>query len=93
VAEHVIVEAEGHTERVRVTIRWVGGQQTAGTVIRPLPHLADLSTYAALCERVRALMQAGLWAAAIAEQLIAEGLPPPRGTPLTRQTSTPSSSI
>jgi hypothetical protein len=86
VVERVVVEAEGHTERVRVTIHWVGGQQTAGTVIRPLPRLADLSTYAALCERVRALTQAGLSAATIAEQVTAEGLSPPRGARLTRQT-------
>ena len=34
----------------------------------------------------RALTQAGLSAAAIAEQVTAEGLPPPRGARLTRQT-------
>jgi len=47
-------------------------------VRRPLAHLADLRSYAALCARVRELTATGISAAAIAEQLTAQGYHPAR---------------
>jgi hypothetical protein len=78
VVERVEVAGEGLSERVQVRIRWVGGTQTEGTVLRPIARLADRSDYARLCERVRMLATAGWSNAAIARQLAADGYPPGR---------------
>jgi DNA invertase Pin-like site-specific DNA recombinase len=69
----VAVDAVGASERVRVTVEWVGGGSLDGEVARPIARLADLSTYPRLCARLRALSGAGLAAAAIAARLEAEG--------------------
>lgn len=78
VIQRVVVAARGESERVRVTIAWVGGGQTDAEVIRPVARLEQLSYYAALCERARRLAAAGLAAGAIAERLNAEGFRPPK---------------
>jgi DNA invertase Pin-like site-specific DNA recombinase len=51
IIETVVVAADGKSERVQVTIRWVGGGETAGTVIRPIRHASDLRTYGEICEQ------------------------------------------
>jgi DNA invertase Pin-like site-specific DNA recombinase len=76
--ERVVVAVDGTSERVRLTLHWVGGLQTAGELVRPVARLAQLSAYPQLCARVRALAAAGLRAAAIAESLNAEGFRPPK---------------
>jgi DNA invertase Pin-like site-specific DNA recombinase len=76
--ERVVVTVDGASERVRVTIHWIGGSQTPGELVRPVARLTQLSTYPRLCERVRALAAAGRRAAAIAAQLNAEGFRPPK---------------
>ncbi len=53
IVDAVVVAADGRSERVQVTIRWIGGGQTTGTVIRPIRHASDLSTHAEICEQVR----------------------------------------
>lgn len=52
--------------------------QTHGAIIRPVARLAQLSTYPALCARVRTLTGEGLRPAAIAARLNAEGFRPPK---------------
>ena len=79
VVERVAVNAEGASERVHVTIEWVGGEQTRGVVRRPIQRTDALSTYPEICERVRTWVEAGLPATSIAERLNAEGYRPPRG--------------
>jgi DNA invertase Pin-like site-specific DNA recombinase len=79
IVDAVVVAAEGKSERVQVTIRWIGGGQTVGTVIRPIRHASDLSTYAAMCEQVRTWTGERLPAASIAERLNAAGYRPARG--------------
>lgn len=78
VVTRVMVDAQGASEQVRVTIDWVGGGQTAGLVVRPVAQLADLSYYPQLCARVRTLVGAGLASAAIAQRLNEEGYRPPK---------------
>jgi hypothetical protein len=73
VVEHVIVDAQGRSERVLVAIPWVGGGRTEGEVVRPIARLADHSSYPALCRRLRELTDQGLSAEAIGERLAAEG--------------------
>jgi hypothetical protein len=79
VVDRVVVAAEGKSEQVHVTIHWIGGGQTAGTVVRPIRHASDLSTYAVICEQVGIWTQERLPAASIAERLNAAGYRPARG--------------
>jgi DNA invertase Pin-like site-specific DNA recombinase len=76
--DRIVVDVAGDTERVQVTIVWAGGMQIQGVVLRPVARLAQLSTYPALCGRVRELASEGLRPAAIAERLNAEGFRPPK---------------
>ncbi len=78
VVEQVLVGVEGASERLRVTVTWVGGWQTSATVIRPVARLTQLSYYAHLCQRLRGLAAEGLSAAAIAARLNEEGVRPPK---------------
>jgi hypothetical protein len=79
VVERVVVDAQGRSERVLVAIEWVGGGRTEGEVLRPSARLADLSSYPALCQRLRELTDQGLSAEAIGERLAAEGFRSARG--------------
>jgi DNA invertase Pin-like site-specific DNA recombinase len=80
VVDQVVIAAAGKSEQVHVTIRWMGGGQTTGTVVRPIRQACDLSTYAAICEQVRTWTQERLPAASIAERLNAAGYRPARGS-------------
>lgn len=80
IVERVSVENEGKSERLGVTIEWVGGSQTSGVVIRPVRKLEYLSYYPQMCERIRALVAAGLSIGGIAEMLNQEGYRPPKQT-------------
>jgi len=78
VVQRVVVEAQGESEQVGVTIEWVGGTSTQGVLTRPVARLAQLSYYPQLCERLRALASEGLSAVQIAERVNAEGYRPPK---------------
>lgn len=79
VVERIVVDAQGQSERVLVAIEWVGGGRTEGQVLRPIARLADLSSYPALCQRLRELTDQGLSAEVIGERLAAEGFRSARG--------------
>jgi DNA invertase Pin-like site-specific DNA recombinase len=79
IVDAVVIAADGKSERVQVTIRWVGGGATAGTVVRPIRYLSNMSTYAEICEQVRLGTHERLPAASIAERLNAAGYQPARG--------------
>jgi DNA invertase Pin-like site-specific DNA recombinase len=81
VVERIVVDAQGRSERVLVAIEWVGGGRTEGEVFRPIARLADLSSYPALCDRLRELTDQGLSAEAIGEHLAVEGFRSARGVP------------
>jgi hypothetical protein len=78
VVERVVVGVQGASERVQVTIEWVGGARTAGELVRPVARLEQLSYYPQLCARARALAAEGLSSAVIAQRLNAEGYRPPK---------------
>jgi DNA invertase Pin-like site-specific DNA recombinase len=80
VVERVVVENEGKSERLHVSIEWVGGSETEGVVIRPVSKMERLSYYPELCERVRELVGQELSIAEIAETLNREGMRPPKQT-------------
>ena len=60
IVERVVVENEGKSERLRVSIEWVGGSETKGVVIRPVSKMEYLSYYPRMCERVSDLVGQGL---------------------------------
>jgi DNA invertase Pin-like site-specific DNA recombinase len=79
IVERVVVENEGKSERLHVTIGWVGGSETKGVVIRPVSKIEYLSYYPRMCERVRELIaQEEFSTKEIAETLNREGYRPPK---------------
>jgi DNA invertase Pin-like site-specific DNA recombinase len=78
VIERVVVDAPGTSERVRVSLHWVGGARTEGELVRPVARWEQASYFPQLCERVRALAAAGRSAGEIAAQLDSDGYRPPK---------------
>ena len=78
IVERVVVHNEGKSERLHVTIEWVGGSETEGVVIRPVSKMEHLSYYPRMCERVRELVAQELSTKEIAETLHREGCRPPK---------------
>ena len=78
VIDQVIVAVQGESERVHVRIRWVGGLETDGWVVRPVARLDQLSYYEPLWAMIAAGVAAGASTAAIADQLNAAGYRPPK---------------
>jgi hypothetical protein len=59
IIHRVLVAGEGTSERLQITIEWVGGGVTAGIITRPMSRIEHLSYYPLLCERIKTLAQAG----------------------------------
>lgn len=74
--DDVSVTIEGESERVAVTITWVGGHRTETRVARPVGKLSQLSYHADLVARARALRSDGRTYGQIAATLNAEGWRP-----------------
>lgn len=87
IIERVIVQAEGVSERLHLTIEWVGGGTTAGITTRPIRRTENLSYYPDLCERIRTLAAEGQSTVKITACLAQEGfLSPKQDRALNRQT-------
>jgi len=78
VVHRVLVAGDGTSERLHLTIEWVGGGTTAGSTTRPIRNIEHLSYYPQLCNRIRTLAQTGHPAGQIAERLEQEGYRPPK---------------
>lgn len=78
VIETVGVTVIGNSERVQVAITWAGGRKTESVMVRPVARLEQLSTYPALCARMRELHKKGISAKEIARVLNQEGFKPPK---------------
>jgi DNA invertase Pin-like site-specific DNA recombinase len=78
--DRITVAVVGESELVDVTIDWAGGHQTQGQAVRPVARLDQLSYFPRILQRVTELAAAGCGTPAIAEQLNAEGLRPPKRT-------------
>jgi len=74
----IVVQAQGSTEHVDVTIHWSGGFASIHRVRRPVARRDQLSNHAQLMERVVALRQQGRTAPQIAATLNEEGFIPPK---------------
>jgi hypothetical protein len=81
------VQVEGVSERLHVTIEWVGGGVTAGITTRPVRRTETLSSYPLLCARIKALAAEGYSTVKITACLAQEGFRSPRqDRALNRQT-------
>src|SRR5262245_4421708 len=86
IIRRVLVAGEGMSERLQITIEWVGGGTTAGVITRPISRIEHLSDYPQLCERIRALAQAGYSTVQITAYLAREGFRSPKqAKPFSRQ--------
>lgn len=81
-----IVTGEGMSERLQITIAWVGGGTTAGVITRPISRIAHLRDDPRLCARIRDMAQAGDTTSPITERRAQEGFRAPKQTkPFSRQ--------
>jgi DNA invertase Pin-like site-specific DNA recombinase len=78
VVQRVVVRVQGESEQVQVTIEWVGGTQTSGTLVRPVARFSQLSYYPTLCQLVQDWAAAGETCAAMAQRLNQAGYRPPK---------------
>ncbi len=79
--EQVTVTVEGHTERVDVELRWVGGFVSCHTLTRPVQTYEQLSNYNELVARIAALRGERRTLSEIAATLNADGFRPPKRSP------------
>ena len=78
VIHRIVVQVQGRSEKVKVTIEWTGGVVTEHQTIRPVARWESLSFYPQLCERICTLVADGGNATEIANQLNQENFHPPR---------------
>lgn len=80
VVDRVVLEVEGNSERVQLSIEWVGGSSTPLKMTRQVFEYEQLSFYPQLCQKLRDLVAAGVDRETIAEQLTQAGYHPPKQT-------------
>ena len=86
IIQRVRVTAEDKSERLTITIEWMGGGTTTGVTTRPISRLENLRDYSQLCERLRTLVADGYRTAQITDALAQEGFRSPRrGEPFTQE--------
>jgi DNA invertase Pin-like site-specific DNA recombinase len=81
--ERIEVTVPNGTERVEVTLRWVGGYESRHEVCRPVSSYRRLQDGQRVLARVRELKQEGLSHAEVARRLNTEGCRGPRGQEFT----------
>jgi hypothetical protein len=86
IIHRVLVAGEGMSERLQITIEWVGGGLTAGGITRPMSRIEHLRAYPQLGERIWALAHAGCSTVEITACLAHEGFHSPKyAKPFSRQ--------
>jgi hypothetical protein len=87
IMQRVMVQADGASEGLHITIEWVGGGTTVGITTRPIPHTEHLRYSPLLCERIRQLAAEGSSTVTITACLAHEGFrSPQQERALNRQT-------
>jgi hypothetical protein len=76
--EQVLVEVQGDSELVDVTLRWSGGVESQHRVSRPVARYEQLSTYPRLLARIDTLRHDGMNFEQIAGHLNGAGFYPPK---------------
>jgi DNA invertase Pin-like site-specific DNA recombinase/transposase-like protein len=67
--DKIVLNIQGHSEKVDIQVQWAGGHRTETTLIRPVGRIEHLSYYSELQQRVQSLQHSGLTAAQIAQRL------------------------
>lgn len=78
VIHRILLQTQGQSEKVDVSIEWTGGSVTQHQATRPIACWEHLSFYPQLCERIRLFVMEGYNATEIASQLNQEAFHPPR---------------
>jgi DNA invertase Pin-like site-specific DNA recombinase len=78
--ERVELTVDKTSERIAVTVTWVGGHEQRQVLVRPVSSYEQHSDYPRLVARLRELSAQRLPAVQIAEYLNAEGFRPPKKT-------------
>ena len=78
VIHRILVQTQGQSEKVNLSIEWTGGVVTQHHATRPIARWEHLSFYPQLCERIRTLVADGDNATEMAAQLNQEAFHPPR---------------
>jgi hypothetical protein len=79
--DRVVVNVEGESDQVELTLHWAGGFTSHHRLVRPVTRYEQLSDYQALRGRIDALRKRGESFAQIAERLNQEGFHPPKRAP------------
>jgi hypothetical protein len=74
--ERLTVDLDGVTDRVAVTLTWVGGQASDHFVVRPVRQYEQTADFDRLLARIGELRARGLSLAGVADRLHAEGFRP-----------------
>jgi DNA invertase Pin-like site-specific DNA recombinase len=78
--ERVVVTVDKASERVEVTLHWVGGAMRSHSIARAVSRYSQQSDYQQLVARLRELCNGRSTSAEIAQHLNAEGFRPPKRT-------------
>ncbi|MFL5340380.1 MAG: recombinase family protein [Gemmataceae bacterium] len=76
--ERIVVDVQGASERVAVTIHWVGGSNSSHELVRAVQRYDQMADYPKLCARIRELRAQGATMASVARHLNDEGFRPPK---------------
>ena len=76
--ERIVVDVQGSSERVAVTIHWVGGASSSHELVRAVQCYEQMADYPKLWARIRELRAQGATLASIARHLNDEGFRPPK---------------
>jgi hypothetical protein len=76
--DRVVVNMEGDSEQVDVTLHWVGGFESQYRIVRPVARYEQLSNYSELMNRIDELHKRGESFSSIADHLNAEKFYPPK---------------
>jgi len=77
--ERVVVEVQGNTNQVQVTVEWLGGCTSRHELSRPVLRYRQMAECDRLLARMRQLREEGLSFSKVAEVLNAEGFHPSKG--------------
>ena len=78
--ERIVVDVQGASERVVVTIHWAGGSNTRHELVRAVQRYDQMADYPKLCARIQDLRAQGASMASVAKHLNDEGFQPPKRT-------------
>ncbi|MBA3558880.1 MAG: recombinase family protein [Gemmatimonadaceae bacterium] len=79
--QQVVVNVQGRTDRVEVTLDWTGGFTSRHELNRPVLRYDQIADYDRLIARIEELRSTGLAYGTVAEHLNREGFHPPKQTP------------